>query len=547
MNSTPRKRSFGGYAALVAAGILLSRIAGLVRTRAFAHYLGSTPAADAFNVALKVPNFLQNLLGEGVLSASFIPVYARLVSEKDEKLAGRVAGVFASFILVGVTGIVLVGVLAAPLILGITAAGLPPDVMALSIRLTRIVFPGVGLLVLYAWCLGILNTHRQFFLSYVAPVLWNGAMIATLIIFGSSLKNADLAVALAWGTFIGCALQLGIQIPFVFRFEKNLRFGLDRTLQPVREIFRNLGPVFAGRGIVQISGYVDTFIASFLPSGAFTNIVYAQTIYMLPISLFGMSVAAAELPQMSSEKGTLEEVYTAIRSRLDRGLRQVAFFVIPTSVAFVMIGRVLVAALYQTGEITADTTLLVWYILIGSSIGLLVSTLGRLYSSAFYALRDTRTPFRIALARVSVGATLGLLLAFPLRPVFAMILNAVGWRVPGGPGGAAALGAVGITTASALAAWVEYLLLRGALIKKIGRLETPRAFFARLWIAAILAGAGAVAFDRFVAARIAPRLILPHIMEAIAVCGVFGFIYFMATFILGIPETRATLRRFARR
>ena len=547
MNSTVSKRSFGGYAALVAAGILLSRIAGLIRQRAFAHYLGSTPAADAFNVALKVPNFLQNLLGEGVLSASFIPVYARLLSNKDEKTAGRVAGVFASFILVAVTGIVLIGVLAAPLILKVTTPGLPPDVMALAVRLTRIVFPGVGLLVLYAWCLGILNTHRQFFLSYVAPVLWNGAMIATLVIFGSRLHNEDLAVALAWGTFIGCALQLGIQLPFVFRYEKNLRFGLDRTLEPVREIFRNLGPVFAGRGIVQISGYVDTFIASFLPSGAFSNIVYAQTIYMLPISLFGMSVAAAELPQMSSETGTVEEVKAAIRTRLDRGLRQVAFFVIPTSVAFVMIGRLLVAALYQTGEFTANTTLFVWYILVGSSIGLLVSTLGRLYSSAFYAMRDTRTPFRIALARVSVGATLGLLFAFPLRPMFAAFLTAVGLPIPGGPGGPAALGAVGITTASAIAAWVEYLLLRGGLIKKIGRLETPRSFFARLWVAAILAGAAAVAFDRYVASSVAPRLILPHIMEAIAVSGVFGVVYFIATFLLQIPETQATLRRFSRR
>ncbi|MEO6487219.1 MAG: murein biosynthesis integral membrane protein MurJ [Thermoanaerobaculia bacterium] len=547
MNSTTGKRSFGGYAALVAAGILLSRIAGLVRTRAFAHYLGSTPAADAFNVALKVPNFLQNLLGEGVLSASFIPVYSRLVANKDEKLAGRVAGVFASFILVGVAAIVLVGVLATPLILKITAAGLPPDVMALAVRLTRIVFPGVGLLVLYAWCLGILNTHRQFFLSYVAPVLWNGAMITTLVVFGSRLRNDDLAVALAWGTFVGCALQLAVQLPFVFRYEKNLKFGFDRTLEPVREIFRNLAPVFAGRGIVQISGYVDTFIATLLPSGAFSNLVYAQTIYMLPISLFGMSVAAAELPQMSGETGTIDEIKAAIRKRLDRGLRQVAFFVIPTSVAFVMIGRLLVAALYQTGEFTADTTLFVWYILIGSSIGLLVSTLGRLYSSAFYALRDTRTPFRIALARVTIGASLGLLLAFPLRPVFGLILKAVGLPVPGGAVGAGELGVIGISTASAMAAWVEYLLLRRGLLKKIGQLETPRIFFARLWVAAILAGAGALAFDRFIASKVAPRLILPHIMEAIAVSGAFGAVYFAATFLLKIPEAQATIKRFTRR
>jgi putative peptidoglycan lipid II flippase len=511
----PPRRRFGGYAALVAAGILLSRIAGLIRTRAFAHYLGSSPAADAFNVALKVPNFLQNLLGEGVLSASFIPVYARTVAKGDEKVAGRVAGVFVSFILVVISGVVLLGVVLAPLILAITAAGFPPPVMALAVKLMRIIFPGVGLLVLSAWCLGILNTHRKFFLSYVAPVLWNGAMITTLIVFGSRLRNGDLAVALAWGTFIGCALQLAIQLPFIFRYERNLSFGLDRTLEPVREIFRNIGPVFFGRGVVQISSYVDTFIATFLPSGAVANLTYAQTIYMLPISLFGMSVAAAELPQMARETGTPEEIHAAIRRRLTRGLRQVAFFVVPTTVAFVMIGRVLVAALYQTGRFTPETTTVVWHILIGSTIGLLVSTLGRLYSSAFYALGDTRTPFRIAIARVLIGAFLAFLLAFY-----------------------ADLEVVGITAAAGLASWVEFVLLRRALRWRIGAPEPTYGFQLKVWASALVAGLAGAAAERF--------LELGPITEAVLACGVFGMIYFAGTILLSVPEAIATLSRFRR-
>ncbi|MBK5258479.1 MAG: murein biosynthesis integral membrane protein MurJ [Thermoanaerobaculia bacterium] len=538
------KRNFGGYAMFVAAGILLSRLAGLVRLRVFAHYLGATPAADAFNVAMRVPNFLQNLFGEGVLSASFIPVYARLVSKGDEKLAGRVAGVFVSFIALGVSIIVLIGVLVTPVILAITAPGLEPPVMGLAIKLTRIIFPGVGLLVLYAWSLGILNTHRQFFLSYVAPVLWNASMIATLIIFGSRLRTAELAVALAWGTFIGCALQFGIQVPFVLRYEKNLSFGLDRTLEPVREMFRSLGPVFAGRGVVQISGYVDTFIASFLPSGAFTNIVFAQTIYMLPISLFGMSVAAAELPQMAGQTGTDEEIHTAIRKRIQRGLRQVAFFVVPTTVAFILLGRILVAALFQTGKFGAHTTLIVWYILIGSTIGLLVATMGRLYSSAFYALRDTRTPFRFAVARVIVGASLGFLLAFPFRHAFGAILVALGLPVPAGDIGL--LGAVGITAASGIAAWVEYLFLRRALQRRIGTLESMTGFYVGLWASAIAAGVLALVCDRMFLHDVAQRLFLPHVMEAIAASGIFGIIYFTGAILLGVPEARATLSRLKR-
>ncbi|HUP48842.1 MAG TPA: murein biosynthesis integral membrane protein MurJ [Thermoanaerobaculia bacterium] len=542
----PRRRQTGGYAALVAAGIFLSRIAGLIRMRVFAHYLGSSPAADAFNVALKVPNFLQNLLGEGVLSASFIPVYAKAVARGDEKLAGRIAGVFASFIALGVAVIVLLGVLLAPVILGITAAGLPPDVMALAVKLTRIIFPGIGLLVLYAWCLGILNTHRQFFLAYVAPVLWNAAMIATLLIFGARLASFELATALAWGTVVGCALQFGIQIPFVLRHEKNLSFGLDRRLEPVRVIFRNLAPVLGGRGVVQISGYVDTFIASFLPSGAFTNLVYAQTIYMLPVSLFGMSVAVAELPQMSSETGTDEEIAAAIRKRLERGLRQVAFFVVPTTVAFLVIGRLLVAALYQTGRFGPDTTLLVWYILIGSTIGLLVATMGRLYSSAFYALGDTRTPFRFAVARVSVGAALGLLFAFPLRPMFVAAFEAAGLPIPGGPAGAASLGVVGITAASGVGAWVEFLLLRRGIRRRVGRPAPAAGYYVRIWIAALVAGGAALAFDWLAAREVAQRLVLPHVMEALAVSGLFGIVYFAAAGLLGVPEVKATIGRFRR-
>jgi putative peptidoglycan lipid II flippase len=537
------RRRFGGYAALVAAGILLSRIAGLVRNRVFAHYLGASAAADAFNAAIKTPNFLQNLLGEGVLSASFIPVYARLVAKDDEKLAGRVAGVVATVLLLGVSVIVLGGVLLAPLILRITFPGFDAPTMNLAVRLVRITFPGIGVLVLYAWAIGILNTHKQFFLSYVAPVLWNVSMIVTLFVFGARLSNADLSVALAWGFLVGCALQFGVLLPFVLRYAKQMSFGLDWKLQPVRDVFRNLAPVTAGRGVVQISGYIDTFIGSLLATGAVTNIVYAQAIYMLPISVFGMSVANAELPEMSREQGTVEEVATALRRRLDRGLRQVAFFVVPTTVAFLLIGRLLVAALYQGGEFTAQHTLLVWYMLMGSTVGLLAATLARLYSSAFYALQDTKTPFRIAIVRLVVGGSLGFLLAFPLRPMLAKVLDAINFHVPDG----LALGAVGITLASGLSAVTEFFLLRHAMRKRVGRGEPTAAFYTKLWIAAIAGGLAALFFDRLIGRTLMSQLPLPFVNEAAAAAVVFGIVYFAAGFVLGVPEVRSTIGRFRRR
>jgi putative peptidoglycan lipid II flippase len=542
-----KPRARGGFALVVAAGILLSRIAGLVRERVFAHYLGSSKAADAFKAALKIPNFLQNLFGEGVLSASFIPVYARLLGEGDEKLAGRVAGVFATMLALAVSILVLLGVFLTPWLLGAIAPGFEGDVRALTIRIVRILFPGVGLLVLSAWCLGILNSHHKFFLSYVAPVLWNIAMIATLFIFGTRLSQGDLAIALSWGTVIGSALQLGIQLPFVFRYARHISFGLDRFLEPVREIFRNLGPVILGRGVVQLSAYIDQMIASYLPVGAVSSLGYAQTIYLLPISLFGMSVAAAELPQMSSQTGTHDEVLAGMRTRLERGLRQIAFFVIPTVVAFILIGRLLVSALYQTGRFQSDQTLYVWYILCGSTVGLLAMTLGRLYSSVFYALRDTKTPLRFAAARVALTGILGYLFAFPLRWMLVAFITALHVPLPQSTGGTAAMGTVGLTASAGIAGWLEFLLLRHALQKRIGPVSFPVSYQLRLWCAAIAAGVSAAALDRYVIAGMASRLPFRHISEAAIAAGVFGIIYFAGAILFGVPEGRATLLRLKRR
>jgi len=168
----------------VGSGILLSRIAGLIRERVFAHYFGNSDAADAFKAALRIPNFLQNLFGEGVLSASFIPVYAGLLAREDDEEAQRTAGAVAGLLALSTSILVLIGVLATPYLIDLIAPGFHGEKRELTIRIVRILFPGAGLLVFSAWCLGVLNSHRRFFLSYIAPVIWNAAMIATLWRFG---------------------------------------------------------------------------------------------------------------------------------------------------------------------------------------------------------------------------------------------------------------------------------------------------------------------------------------------------------------------------
>src|SRR5882762_10747627 len=167
---TPKDGQRRGAALAVAAGILLSRISGLVRERVFAHYLGNSDAAGAFKAAFRIPNLLQNLFGEGVLSASFIPVYARLLASNDKEEARKTAGAVAALLMLSTSLLVLFGVLATPWLIYLIAAGFHGEKRELTILLVRILFPGAGLLVASAWCLGVLNSHRKFFLSCTAPV-----------------------------------------------------------------------------------------------------------------------------------------------------------------------------------------------------------------------------------------------------------------------------------------------------------------------------------------------------------------------------------------
>ncbi len=521
-SASPAKAAGGGGAVLVAAGILLSRLFGLVRGRVFAHYFGNSDAGDAFNAALRIPNFLQNLLGDGVLSASFIPVYAKLLAQGDEAAARRVASAVATLLALLTSVLCLLGVLATPLLIDLITPGWEGEKRLATIRLVQIFFPGIGLLVMSAWCVGILNSHRRFFLAYAAPVLWNVAFIAALGWFGRSSVEYGLAEQVAWGVVVGSALQFGVQLPLVVRLVRGVEPQFALRMQETRTVLRNFLPAVAARGVVQVSAYVDSAIASLLPTGAVSALAYAQTLYLLPISVFGMSVTAAQLPAMSSATGTEAEIATALRAQLDRGLRQIAFFIVPSAAVLFGLGDVIVAALYQGGAFDEASTRLVWAVLAGSALGLLAATQGRLYASAFYALGDTRTPFRFAALRVVLTIGCGFVAAL--------------W-LPGWLGLDAQWGTVGLSTASGLVGWVEYLALRAALGRRIGRTGVGLDAFARLWTAAILAAAAAFGVKVALASALHPTL------RGVAVLSVFGAVYGALTLLLGVPEARDAIKR----
>jgi putative peptidoglycan lipid II flippase len=507
-------------------GIFVTRIFGLVRTRAMTHFLGASDAADALTAATRIPNILQNLFGEGVLSASFIPVYGKLLASEHEE-ADRVAGAVFGILAATIAALVALGVLATPLVVDTVADGFTGAKRELTIRLVRIIFPGTGLLVLSAWCLGVLNSHRRYFLSYAAPIAWNLAIIGALI-WGGAVQHARadrLVVLVAWWTVVGSALQFAVQVPTVLRSIGHFRPSLDTRSPHVREIVRNFVPVFLSRGAVQISAYVDLNFASYLGTSAQSILGYAQQIYLIPVGLFGMSISAAALAEMSREIGSDEEVRRALRSRLTSNLRHVAYFVVPSAAAFLALGDVLARVLFESGKFGPQESLRTWAVLGGSAVGLVASTLGRVYSSTFYALKDTRTPLRFALVRIAFTIALGWAFAFPLRRALGL---------------AEVWGVAGLTASAGMAGWIEFVLLRRRLGERLGGVHVEPGFLARVWLAAALASA--LSWGVKLAVGTGHRF-----LGGVAVLGAFGVAYLGLTLALGIPEARETVGKVLRR
>jgi putative peptidoglycan lipid II flippase len=509
---------------MVGTGILLSRIIGLVRQRIFAHYLGVSDAAGAFNAAFKIPNLLQNVFGEGALSASFIPVYAKLLDRGDRKEATRVANAVFTLLATITAIVVLVGIIATPLFTSLIAPGFYGETRELTIKLIRIFFPGAGFLVLSAWCLGVLNSHRRFLLSYSAPVAWNVAIIVTLIWFGHASDKSSLALWTAWGSVVGSALQFGVQLPTILKLVRGLRPVFDTVTENVRQVIKNFLPVLVSRGVVQISAFVDSILSSLISPQAVASLAYAQSLYTLPISLFGMSVSAAELPAMSSAIGTSSEGFAQLRQRLDSGLRRIAFFIVPSTMALLALGDVMTAALYQSGEFRKEVVVYVWAILAGSTIGLLASTLGRLYASSYYAMHNTRTPLVFATIRVALTILLGYLFAIRLPPVLGLDPK---W------------GAVGLTASAGIAGWIEFALLRRTLNKLIGKTGLSVGYLSKLWLAAAIAAALGWAIKL--------KIGVHHpIMVAVVVLVPYGITYFACTAVLKVPEFQGLVKPITR-
>ena len=485
----------------------MTRVLGYVRERVFAHYFGNGAAADAFRAALRIPNALRNLLGEGTLSASFIPLYARL-NQQNKEAARALAGAILGLLLLASGLLAVIGIAFAPAITALVAQGFDGPRRELTTVLVRILFPMTGLMVVSAWCLGILNTHRRFFLPYAAPALWNVAGIAAMVGGAAWLKGEGLyglSLALAWGTVAGSVLQVAIQLPACWRLLRGVPLRVSGAPEGVRAVITAWVPLVIGAGVAQISGLVDTFLGSYTGVGGLASIGYAQLVQVLPISMFGVAVTAVALPELSRD-ALAEQAHDQLRVRIAVGFRRIAYFVIPSACAFVALGPTIIGTLFQTGRFDADDTQLVGGVLAAYGIGLLGQSTVKLFASGFYALRDTRTPVRIAIVSLVVS---GLLSWFFMRR----------------------FGPAGIALGSSFGGTLNTLLHLRDLDRRIGTV-LQRADWRALGLvvlAALVAAALGVGGDQLVAAW-------RPIARGIVVLGIFGVAYGGLTLALRHPD-----------
>jgi putative peptidoglycan lipid II flippase len=552
-DSTPPRTA--SHAIQVALGILSSRLMGFVREALVARFLGVGAHADVYGTAFRAPNLLQNLLGEQSLSAAFIPIYSRMLAAGREEDAGRFAGAVFGMLLATAGALALIGIFLARPLVALFAAGFLADAgrvaageqlvdrFELAVVMVRVIFPMAGVLVLSAWALAVLNSHRRFFLPYFAPVLWNAAIIATVIWVGTGMlggvpldvdQRSSLVLALAWGALVGGALQFLVQVPSVARVLRGFRPALSLRVEGMREALGAFGPVVAARGVVQLSGYLDILLASLLAAGAVSALRFSQVLYLLPIGLFAMSVAAAELPELSRQRQG-SPGGEGILERVGQGLRQIAFLTAPTAVGYLVFGFLVVGLVFRRGSFQLQDHWLVYLTLLAYTVGLLPTTWSRLLQNLFYSFGETRFPARVAVLRVCVSAACGAALMLWLdRYGLSRWLGAETAEQP------LFLGAVGLALGSAVGSWLEAaLLVRGAR-ERVSGFALPLGAVGRMVALAMAAAALAAGLWWLLSA-------LPLWAVALLVLGCYAAVYLAGSWLLGFPEPQAWLGALARR
>lgn len=401
--------------AVVSVMTLLSRVLGMVRDMVVAAYFGSSPAADAFFIAFKIPNFMRRLFAEGAFAQAFVPVLSeyrtRCTFEEVRHLVDRVAGTLG-VVLMGLTAL---GMLGAPFIISVFAPGFhdDPAKVQLAGELLRITFPYLLMISLTAFCGGILNTYGRFAVPAFTPVLLNISMIgATLFL---TPYFAQPITALAWGVFIAGVAQLLFQLPFLLHI-RLLPVPRPAWRDPgVRRILGLMVPALFGVSVSQINLLLDTVLASFLQSGSVSWLYYADRLSELPLGAFGIAIGTVILPSLSRQHAS-EDPKTFSKT-LDWALRMVLLVGVPAALALAILSEPLIASLFHYGAMKESDVVQSANALEAYALGVLAFMLIKSLAPGYFARQDMKTPVKIAVQCMIANMAFNLVLIWPLGHV----------------------------------------------------------------------------------------------------------------------------------
>jgi len=408
-----RSKNISAAAGVIAFFTLISRILGLVRDMVIATLFGSGMAADAFFVALRIPNLLRRLFAEGSLTIAFIPVFTEYLTLKSKEDAFELARIVFTLLSLILAVLTVLGVLFAPLIVKIQAFGFGSSGAKydLTVLLTRLTFPYIFFIGIVAFFMGVLNSLRHFAAPAAAPILLNVGIIGAAWLI--SPHCAEPIVGVAMGVVLGGVLQVALQIPWVYG--EGLK--LFPTWKPFHPAVKRIGwlmlPAVFGSAVYQFNQFVGTLLASFLREGSVSWLYYADRLVQFPLGIFAIAIATAALPSLSGNAALND--HGKFQKTLDSGLCLVFFIVLPATAGLLILGKPIVALLFERGAFDAHSSAMTTDALVCYAVGLWAFSGMRVLIAAFYALQDTKTPVKVAIISLGVNVIFSLVLMAPLK------------------------------------------------------------------------------------------------------------------------------------
>lgn len=503
-------------AGVVGGATLVSRILGYVRDAVVAWFFGAGLYADAFFVAFRIPNLLRRLFAEGSLSIAFVPVFTETLEKQGQESAFEMAKAAVRLLTLILAVVTVLGIFFAPLIVRVVAPGFgdTPEKFQACVDLTRICFPYIFFIGLVALCMGILNTLGHFLAPALAPVFLNLGMIGGVFLIAPFFEPQ--VKGLAVGVLVGGGMQLMLQVPFLKRRGLCLWSRGPWFHPALKEVGLLMLPTILGAAVYQVNILVSTFLASFLPGGSVSYLYYADRLVQLPLGVFAVAMATAILPSLSRQAAAGD--MAAMKDSFGYALRLILFITLPAMAGLIVLREPIVALLFERGAFDRETTRLTAEALLYYGVGLWAFSAVRIVVSTFYAVKDTRTPVKMAIVSIAVNIALGVILMKPLAHG-------------------------GLALATSLASMLNLTLLLTALRLRLGRLglsavakSAGRSLLASVVMAMAVWGLSGVLLQS-----------AGRIVGVAALVAIGAGVYALLTTLMKCPESHAILRMAARK